>query len=74
MPGLKKGDRVTMLQVTCNVLIPNGAASERDVQEWLAFRLGSIGSMKTSNPLSEMELEAMNGSVKWNVLRAGVLS
>lgn len=70
----KPGSAVILARVTLDVVIPNGCATEQEITDWLRFNLSLSGSLALSNPLSESEPDVVPGSVKWDVVRAGVLS
>lgn len=69
---MSTGDKVILARVTLDVVIPNGQATEKEITDWLRFYLGSSGSLANANPLSDQEPEALPGSLKWDVVRAGV--
>lgn len=69
----QSGKPVIHARVTLDILIPNGVASEQEISDWLTFYLTNSGMLKNANPLADIEPEALPGSVKWEVIRAGVL-
>lgn len=67
------GTPVIHARVTLDILIPNGVASEQEISDWLTYYLTHSGMLKNANPLVDIEPEALPGSVKWEVIRAGVV-
>ncbi len=45
-----------------------GNATESEVEEWLRYELHDNGSMRSSNPLIETEVEPVLWSFKWSRL------
>jgi len=66
---IKQGDRVILARVSMDVIIPNGAATEQQVTEWLRFYLSHSGMLHNSNPLFDHEPEVIASSVSWDVMR-----
>jgi len=50
------------IKVSFDVYVPPEVSLD-DVEEWLKFELHATGAMKTANPLSSTDLEAVFGSV-----------
>jgi len=53
------------IRVSFDTEVPDTVA-HRQIQAWLGFALHANGSIETSNPLWDKELEAESFSVKWN--------
>ncbi len=63
MTLVKEGDRIAVafaMELPC-------AATIEQVKEWLSFELSELGGMDGSNPLGNFDIEAVYGSVKWNL-------
>jgi hypothetical protein len=70
---IKRGDRVILARVSLSVIIPNGAATEQQISDWLRFHLSQSGMLRNDNPLSDQEPEVVASSIRWDVVRAGTL-
>lgn len=69
---IQSGDKVILCRVTLDVAIPNGKASEREITDWLRFYLGQNGMLSNANPLADREPAVVPGSLKWDVVKAGI--
>lgn len=67
------GTPAVKLKVEFDVILPGGIASEKDVDEWLAFQLGASNMIRPGNPLAARQLKAESKSVSWQVRVVGVL-
>lgn len=60
---------MTRIRVVYDTLIPNGAATEKDVTQWLAFH-HKIGGISNSNPLYEIDPTPIAGALGWGTVGA----
>jgi hypothetical protein len=58
---------MTRIRVVYDCLIPNGAANEKEVTQWLAFH-HKVGGISNSNPLYEIEPTPIPGALGWGTV------
>jgi hypothetical protein len=58
---------MTRIRVVYDCLIPNGAASEKEVTQWLAFH-HKVGGISNSTPLYEIEPTPIIGALGWGTV------
>lgn len=54
------------IHIEYDAIIPDGIATEDEIEEWLRFETGENGSMSTKNPLHNTPLEPIPFSVRWD--------
>lgn len=67
------GESAILARVTVDVLVPNGQATEQQISDWLSFYLGARAHLENANPLADIDPMVLPGTLKWDVVRAGVL-